>query len=106
MSETHLTAPTHFVEVDDDRFAYRRWCKPSGIPMFFVSHFRAGLAFWERRHLRKDPDPPSSAQLNGANDNMIPTINSWHLSQNIRNPQLLIYPDACHGAQFQYPKRS
>ncbi|MNC78834.1 hypothetical protein D3C75_1311490 [compost metagenome] len=37
MSETHVTAPTHFVEVDGDRFVYRRWGKPSGIPMFFVS---------------------------------------------------------------------
>lgn len=100
---------------------------------------RAGLAFWERRHLRVDQDPPSSmavaqAQaeahaaylkplaganpyaflnaltqptlvLNGVNDIMIPTINSWHLAQNIPNAQLLIYPDAGHGAQFQYPER-
>ena len=43
--------------------------------------------------------------LNGVNDVMIPTINSWHLSQNIPNAQLLIYPDAGHGAQFQYPGR-
>jgi pimeloyl-ACP methyl ester carboxylesterase len=43
--------------------------------------------------------------LNGVNDIMIPTINSWHLSQNIPNAQLLIYPDAGHGAQFQYPER-
>jgi pimeloyl-ACP methyl ester carboxylesterase len=43
--------------------------------------------------------------LNGVHDIMIPTINSWHLSQNIPNAQLLIYPDAGHGAQFQYPER-
>lgn len=43
--------------------------------------------------------------LNGVDDIMIPTINSWHLSQNIPNAQLLIYPDAGHGAQFQYPER-
>ena len=43
--------------------------------------------------------------LNGDNDVMIPTINSWHLAQNIPNAQLLIYPDAGHGAQFQYPER-
>jgi pimeloyl-ACP methyl ester carboxylesterase len=43
--------------------------------------------------------------LNGVNDIMIPSINSWHLSQNIPNAQLLIYPDAGHGAQFQYPER-
>lgn len=268
MSDTHLTAPTRFVEVDGDRFAYRRWGKPSGVPLFFVQHFRggldhwdplltdglaegrevilfngrgvasstgtprnriedmaediaaviralglsqvdllgfsiggfqaqevalrdpqlvrkllllgtglrggdptmepevlkvapnpvptaqdflylffgrsaaakeAGLAFWERRHQRLDQDPPSSAAvaqsqaeahaaylqplpganpyaflgaitqptlvLNGVNDIMIATINSWHLAQNIPNAQLLIYPDAGHGAQYQYPER-
>lgn len=100
---------------------------------------QAGLAFWERRHQRAEQDPPSSmavaqAQaeahaaylqplpgenpyaflnaisqptliLNGVHDVMIPTINSWHLSQNIPNAELLIYPDAGHGAQFQYPER-
>ncbi|RPX18564.1 alpha/beta hydrolase [Pseudomonas aeruginosa] len=270
MSDTHLTAPTRFIEADGDRFAYRRWgnAESSQPPLFFVPHFRAGLdhwdplltdglaagrevilfngrgiasstgtprnriedladdialaiqalglsqvdllgfsiggfqvqevtlrhpqlvrkllllgtglrggdpkmdegvpkvagnpvptaedflflffgrsetakkaglAFWERRHQRADQDPPSSLEvakaqaeahaaylqplpgenpyaflnaikqptlvLNGANDIMIPTINSWHLSQNIPNAQLLIYPDAGHGAQFQYPER-
>lgn len=100
---------------------------------------QAGLAFWKRRHERKDQDPPSSATvaqaqaeahgaylqplpgenpydylaaitqptlvLNGVHDVMIPTINSWYLAQNIPNAQLFIYPDAGHGAQFQYPER-
>lgn len=270
MSDTHQTAPTRFIEVDGDRFAYRRWGNTQSTqpPLFFVPHFRAGLdhwdplltdglaegrevilfngrgiasstgkprnriedladdialviqalglpkvdllgfsiggfqvqevalrhpqlvrkllllgtglrggdpkmdegvpkvagnpvptaedflflffgrseaakkaglAFWERRHQRADQDPPSSLEvakaqaeahaaylqplpgenpyaflnaikqptlvLNGVNDIMIPTINSWHLAQNIPNAQLLIYPDAGHGAQFQYPER-
>lgn len=25
MADTHLTAPTRFVEVEGNRFAYRRW---------------------------------------------------------------------------------
>jgi pimeloyl-ACP methyl ester carboxylesterase len=269
-SDTHLTAPTRFIEVDGDKFAYRRWGNASGgqPPLLFVQHFRGGmdhwdplltdglaagrevilyngrgiasstgtprnrmedmaddialviralglsqvdllgfsigglqvqevtlrhpklvrklmllgtglrggnagmepkvrevashpvptaddfaylffgrseaakqaaLAFWKRRHQRVEQDPPSSAEvakaqgeayaaylpplsganpyaylnaitqptlvLNGVNDIMIPTINSWHLSQNIPNAQLLIYPDAGHGAQFQYPGR-
>ncbi|MES5823186.1 alpha/beta hydrolase [Streptomyces sp. RG80] len=268
MSDTHVTAPTQFIEVDGDRFAYRRWGKPSGVPIFLVQHLRGGMdnwdplltnglaesrevilfngrgiasssgtprnrmedmaddiaaviralgleqvdllgfsiggwqaeevalrhpelvrklllvgtglrggdptmdpkvpevatnpvptvedflflffgrseaaveagrAFWERRHQRVDQDPPSSlavaqAQLeavaayaeplpgenpyaylnaitqptlvlNGENDVMIASINSWHLAQNIPNAQLLIYPDAGHGAHFQYPER-
>lgn len=43
--------------------------------------------------------------LNGVNDVMIPTINAYHMAQNIPNAQLFIYPDAGHGAQFQYPER-
>ncbi|KUN62240.1 alpha/beta hydrolase [Streptomyces canus] len=268
MSDTHATAPTQYVEVDGDRFAYRRWGKPSGVPIFLVQHLRGGMdhwdplltdglaegrevilfngrgiasssgtprnrmedmaddiaaviralgleqvdllgfsiggwqveevalrhpelvrklllvgtglrggdptmdpkvpevatnpvptvedflflffgrseaaveagrAFWERRHQRADQDPPSSLEvaqaqleaataygeplpgenpyaylnaitqptlvLNGTNDVMIASINSWHLAQNIPNAQLLIYPDAGHGAHFQYPER-
>jgi hypothetical protein len=33
MTATHLTAPARFIEVDGDRFAYRRWGKPSGVPL-------------------------------------------------------------------------
>jgi pimeloyl-ACP methyl ester carboxylesterase len=96
----------------------------------------AGRAFWERRHLRRnDVDPPSSAQtmaaqldaikdwreegerfaelkrighpalvVNGSNDIMVPTINSFTLSQRMPNAQLIVYPDSGHGSQFQYPE--
>lgn len=43
--------------------------------------------------------------VNGVDDVMIATINSWHMVQNIPNAQLIVYPDAGHGAQFQYPER-
>jgi len=270
MSENHLTAPTRFIKVDGDNFAYRRWGSPTAgsVPLFFIQHFRggmdhwdphltdglaagrevilyngrgiasssgtprnriedmvddiaaviralglskvdvvgfsigglqaqevtlrhpelvrklmllgtglkggdptihpktievastpvptaedflflffgrsdaartAGLEFWNRRHLRADQDPPSSlevatAQLeayaaymqpllgdkpyaflnkvtqptlvvNGIDDVMIATINSLYLAQNIPNALLILYPDAGHGAQFQYPGR-
>jgi pimeloyl-ACP methyl ester carboxylesterase len=270
MSDTHLTAPTRFVEVGGDRFAYRRWGNSSSgrPPLFFLQHFRGGMDhwdplmtdglaagrevilyngrgiasssgrprtrieemaddaaavirtlglqevdvlgfslggfqaldltrrhpdlvrklmllgtgprggnpdseprvlevaprpvpiiddflylffgrsekaqqagrdFWARRHQRVDQDPPTSPEviqaqiesnmyylpkldptdpfahlraikqptfiLNGVNDVMIPTINSWHMAQNIPNSQLFIYPDAGHAAQFQYPER-
>jgi pimeloyl-ACP methyl ester carboxylesterase len=96
----------------------------------------AGRAFWERRHQRRDADPPSSPQtmkaqvaalaewrqprgeryadlktikqptlvVNGNDDIMVPTINSFTLSQHIPNAQLIIYPDSGHGALFQYPE--
>lgn len=97
----------------------------------------AGRAFWARRHLRtKDVDPPSSPELmkaqtaatldwrqprgerfadiraikqptlvvNGSNDIMVPSVNAFYLQQNIPNATLILYPDAGHGAHFQYPK--
>jgi pimeloyl-ACP methyl ester carboxylesterase len=41
--------------------------------------------------------------VNGNHDVMIPTINSLILSQHIPNAQLIVYPDAGHGSQYQYP---
>jgi pimeloyl-ACP methyl ester carboxylesterase len=96
----------------------------------------AGIAFWERRHLRTlDADPPSSEQtmnaqaaairkwreqrgehfadlpqikqptlvVNGSRDIMVPTINSYILSQYIPTAELILYPDSGHGSLFQYP---
>jgi pimeloyl-ACP methyl ester carboxylesterase len=43
--------------------------------------------------------------VNGDNDVIVYSINSWILQQNIPNAQLIIYPDANHGSQYQYPER-
>jgi pimeloyl-ACP methyl ester carboxylesterase len=43
--------------------------------------------------------------INGDNDVIIYTINSYILQQNIPNAQLILYPDANHGSQYQYPAR-
>jgi pimeloyl-ACP methyl ester carboxylesterase len=43
--------------------------------------------------------------VNGSNDVMIPTINSFTLYQHIPNAQLILYPDSGHASQFQYPER-
>ena len=41
---------------------------------------------------------------NGDRDIMLPTVNSYTLARHIPNSQLIVYPDAGHGAQFQYPR--
>jgi pimeloyl-ACP methyl ester carboxylesterase len=41
---------------------------------------------------------------NGSNDIMMPTINSYILFQNLKNAQLILYPDSGHGFLFQYPE--
>jgi pimeloyl-ACP methyl ester carboxylesterase len=54
-------------------------------------------------HLRAITQP--TFILNGNNDVMIPTINSFHMAQNIPAAQMFIYPDAGHAPHFQYPDR-
>jgi len=42
--------------------------------------------------------------VQGSNDVIIPTINSYTLQQSLPNAQLIIYPDANHGSFYQYPE--
>jgi pimeloyl-ACP methyl ester carboxylesterase len=41
--------------------------------------------------------------INGHDDIMVPTVNSFILQQNLPNGWLILYRDSGHGAQFQYP---
>jgi pimeloyl-ACP methyl ester carboxylesterase len=41
--------------------------------------------------------------VNGANDLLVPTVNSYILQQNLLGATLVIYPDSGHGSIFQYP---
>lgn len=54
-------------------------------------------------HLREIKQP--TFILNGVNDVMVATINSFYMARNIPNAQLFIYPDCGHAAQFQCPER-
>jgi pimeloyl-ACP methyl ester carboxylesterase len=42
--------------------------------------------------------------VNGGADVIIYTVNSFILQQHIPNAQLILYPDANHGSQYQYPE--
>ena len=43
--------------------------------------------------------------VNGGNDVIIYSVNSFILQQNIPNAQLILYPDSNHGSQYQYPEQ-
>ncbi len=43
--------------------------------------------------------------VNGDSDVIIYSVNSSILQQHIPNAQLILYPDANHGSQYQYPER-
>jgi pimeloyl-ACP methyl ester carboxylesterase len=47
MTNTHVTAPTQFVEANGIRFGYRRFGRDSGIPLLFMQHFRGGMDNWD-----------------------------------------------------------
>ncbi|MGC1565836.1 MAG: alpha/beta hydrolase [Trebonia sp.] len=42
--------------------------------------------------------------VNGTDDIIIPTINSYILQQFLPDAELILYPDAGHGSHFQYPR--
>jgi pimeloyl-ACP methyl ester carboxylesterase len=42
--------------------------------------------------------------VNGGADVIVYSVNSFILQQNIANAQLILYPDANHGSQYQYPE--
>ena len=58
-----------------------------------------GDRYAQLRHIRQPV-----LVVNGANDIMVPTINSFRLQQNLPNATLIVYPDSGHGAIFQYPE--
>lgn len=46
-ADTHITAPTRFVEANGIRYAYRRFGSETGTPLVFLQHFRGGLDNWD-----------------------------------------------------------
>jgi pimeloyl-ACP methyl ester carboxylesterase len=69
---------------------------------------RAAIAKWgaKREHawdyLKQIKQP--TLVVNGSNDVIIYTINSYILQQNLPNAQLIIYPNSSHGSLYQYPE--
>jgi pimeloyl-ACP methyl ester carboxylesterase len=69
---------------------------------------RAAIAKWgaKREHawdyLKNIRQP--TLVINGSDDVIIYTVNSYILQQNLPNAELIIYPDSAHGSLFQYPE--
>jgi pimeloyl-ACP methyl ester carboxylesterase len=66
----------------------------------------AAMAAWAKSggedHADLKKITPPALVINGNNDIMIPTVNSFTLSAHLPNAQLIIYPDSGHGALFQH----
>jgi pimeloyl-ACP methyl ester carboxylesterase len=44
---SNITAPTQFVQVGEQRYAYRRFGAGSGLPLLFLQHFTGTLDNWD-----------------------------------------------------------
>ena len=68
---------------------------------------RAAIAKWaaprERPYDYLKAIQQPTLVVNGSNDVIIYTVNSFILQQNLPNAQLIIYPDSAHGSHHQYP---
>jgi pimeloyl-ACP methyl ester carboxylesterase len=87
----------HLREIDVD---------PPSSPQTMAAQL-AAAAEWRQVKGERFAELKSIAQptlvVNGNRDVMIPTINSFILSQHIPNAQLIIYPDSGHASHFQFP---
>ncbi|MDB5392502.1 MAG: alpha/beta hydrolase [Rhodospirillales bacterium] len=96
----HQTAPTQCVDAADVR------PDPEISEQVAPSQLDA-LAKWGAPradafdHLREIAQP--TLVINGSNDVLVYTINSFILQQNLPNAELILYPDSNHGSQYQNP---
>ena len=61
-----------------------------------MGYARPGQLRLSQRNLSPD------TVVNGSNDVVVPTINSYILQQNLPNAELILFPDSNHGSHFQF----
>lgn len=89
-----------------DRIRARADRDPQVSPDTAQAHRRAAGAWGqpaEGSHDYLAEIPMPTLIVNGHDDIVIATVNSFILQQHIPRAQLILYPDSNHGAHFQYP---
>jgi len=101
-TKTSQSAGREFVQ----RLALRREDKDTPTTAEAAGAQLAAMAAWEKPGGAPYTDLNKIAQpvlvTNGNHDIMIPTINSFSLSDHLPNAQLILYPDSGHGSLFQH----
>ena len=101
-TETSQSAGRQFVQ----RLARRTEDKDTPTTAEAAGAQLAAMAAWEKSGGEPYADLKRITQpvlvTNGNNDIMIPTVNSFTLSEHLPNAQLIIYPDSGHGSLFQH----
>ena len=56
-------------------------------------------------YLKDIPHPRPTLVVNGSDDIVVPTVNSYILQQQrLPNAELIVFPDSNHGSHFQFTK--
>jgi pimeloyl-ACP methyl ester carboxylesterase len=111
----HLWLAVHFSRSASSRaaglaFLMRKWERKDRDPEMSAEgsvHQREAIGNYIVRHdgvlhyLKSIRQPTLVVQ--GSNDVIIPTYNSYVLQQELPNAELIVYPDANHGSFYQYP---
>ncbi len=101
-TETSQSAGREFVQ----RLAQRTADKDTPTNAEAAGAQLAAMSAWEKSAGQPHADLKKITQpalvTNGNHDIMIPTVNSFTLSEHLPNAQLIIYPDSGHGSLFQY----
>ncbi len=111
----HLWLAVHFTQSPASRaaglaFLDRKWRRKDRDPEVSAEAGAAqheaigkytGQAETARSELKNIRQPVLIVQ--GSNDVIIPTMNSFVMQQALPNAQLIVYPDANHGSFYQYP---
>jgi pimeloyl-ACP methyl ester carboxylesterase len=111
----HLWLSVHFTQSPASRaagaaFLERKWRRKdrdpevsseAGVAQREAIGKYTGPAERDRSELKNIRQPVLVVQ--GSNDVIIPTVNSFVMQQTLPNAQLIIYPDANHGSFYQYP---
>jgi pimeloyl-ACP methyl ester carboxylesterase len=107
-----LFSPSKESQAAGREFLTRIMARPDRDAPVAVTSVQAQAAAIGVYGARKDPSYAHLAHLhqptlvvNGNNDIVIPTINSYILQQHLPDATLVLFPDANHGSHFQYHDR-
>jgi pimeloyl-ACP methyl ester carboxylesterase len=101
-SEASQTAGRHFLE----RIRARTGDRDVPVSEATVAAHLAAALEWGApapdsfEYLKAIPHP--ALVVNGSNDIVVPTVNSYILQQNLPNAELILFPDSNHGSHFQF----
>jgi pimeloyl-ACP methyl ester carboxylesterase len=92
-----------------ERIRTRTEDRDSPVSQATVAAHAAAAAEWgtaaagDYDYLKAIPHP--TLVVNGANDIVVATVNSYLLQQNLPNAELILFPDSNHGSHFQFTQQ-